>query len=159
VVTALLGLLALPGWAQTSPPAAAPPEPKRVPVVEPGKPMRFEIVAPPAAEAPAAPAEPEPCDLESPQDRRTTPSSKCMRCHNGSRAMNAASGHRFDIEYSPYGKELRPDPEKHNPKVLLAGGKVTCLSCHEPLSKELFRLAAPMKGPLDKRLCSACHIR
>lgn len=169
LAAAVLGtLLALPGWPQTPPASALPAAPQTaapqtaapqtVPVVEPGKPMRFETVTPPAAaEAPAADAEP--CDLESPQDRRTTPSKKCMRCHDGSRASNAATGHRFDIEYVSYGKELRPDPEKLNPKVVLAGGKVTCLSCHEPLSNAPFRLAAPTNGPSDKRLCAACHIR
>ena len=118
--------------------------------------MRFEAVAPSATGDPAAP---EPCGLDTPQDRRTTTSATCMRCHDGSRASNAGTGHRYDIEYSTYGKELRLEPEKYNAKVVLADGKVTCLSCHEPLSTAPFRLAAPTGGTLEKRLCAACHIR
>jgi len=155
VATALVGMLAFPGWAQTAPGDGAAPAPRMVPVVEPGKPMRFEVVSPPA---PAA-AVVDPCDLEMPQDRRAPSSAACLRCHDGSRALNASTGHRFDIEYATYGKELRVDPEKFNPKIVVASGKVTCLSCHEPLSTTRFRLAAPTDGPVDKRLCAACHIR
>lgn len=147
-MAALVSMLALPCWAQTTP--------KLVPILEPGKPMRFEAVAPPTTgEPPVA----DPCDLASPQDRRTTTSVSCLRCHDGSKAANARSGHRFDIEYVTYGKDLRPEPEKYNPAVVLANGMVTCLSCHEPLSSAAFRLAAPTGGTLEKRLCAACHIR
>ena len=155
VATALVGMLAFPGWAQTAPADGTAPAPRMVPVLEPGKPMRFEVVNPPAS----APAAVDPCDLEMPQDRRVPSSTACLRCHDGSRALNASTGHRYDIEYATYGKELRVDPEKFNPKVVVASGKVTCLSCHEPLSTTRFRLAAPTDGPVDKRLCAACHIR
>ena len=146
----LAAALTFPCLGQTSP--------QLVPVVEPGKPMRFQAVAP-APIGGGDPTAPEPCGLDSPQDRRTTTSAACMRCHDGSRANNAGTGHRFDIEYNPYGKELRPDPEAFNAKVVLADRKVTCLSCHEPLSMTPFRLAAPTGGTLEKRLCTACHIR
>lgn len=145
---ALAALVALPCQAQTAP--------RLVPILEPGKPMRFEAAPPPTTTDPGAP---EPCSLDTPLDRRTTPSSACMRCHDGSRASNAGTGHRYDIEYDPYGKELRPEPEKFNEKVVLADRKVTCLSCHESLSTAPFRLAAPTGGTLEKRLCAACHIR
>ena len=146
----LAAVLAFPSLGQTAP--------RLVPIVEPGKPMRFEAVAP-APIGGGDPVAPEPCGLDSPQDRRTTTSAACMRCHDGSRAKNAGTGHRFDIEYNPYGKELRPDPEAFNAKVVLASRKVTCLSCHEPLSMTPFRLVAPTGGALEKRLCTACHIR
>ena len=155
VATALVGLLAFPAWAQSGPAAGVPSEPRMIPVLEPGKPMRFEAVNPPVG----VPAPPDPCDLEMPQDRRAPDSRACLRCHDGSHATNASSGHRFDVEYATYGKELRIDPEKFNPKVVVASGKVTCLSCHEPLSTARNRLAAPTDGPVDKRLCAACHIR
>ncbi|HET8734245.1 MAG TPA: hypothetical protein VFM45_10805 [Anaeromyxobacteraceae bacterium] len=147
----LLSLVVAPARAQTTP---AP-----VPIVEPGKPMRFQAVAP--APAPAAAAAPgvEPCDLEMPQDRRMTSSTTCMRCHDGSKAANASFGHRFDIDYVVQGKELRPNPEQYNPAVVLGGGKVTCMSCHVPLSTAPMRLAAPTGGALEQRLCTACHIR
>jgi hypothetical protein len=155
VVAALAALLALPAWAQTAPTGSTPTTPQRVPVVEPGKPMRFITAAP----VPPEPAAADPCDLDMPQDRRTATSTTCMRCHDGSKAANATTGHKFDIEYVSHGKELRPDPERFNSKVVLAAGKVTCMSCHVPLATTVFRLAAPTGGELDQRLCTACHIR
>lgn len=145
---ALILLAAVPALAQTTP----------VPVVEPGKPMRFQAAAPAPAAA-AAPPGAEPCDLEMPQDRRVSSSTACMRCHDGSKAVNAAYGHRFDIEYVVQGKDLRPNPEQYNPAVVLGGSKVTCMSCHVPLSTAPMRLAAPTGGALEQRLCTACHIR
>ncbi len=133
-----------------------PPGSKLVPIVEPGKPMRFQVVTP---GGPTEPGATEPCALDSPLDRRSTPSSVCMKCHDGSRAGNASTGHRYDVEYVWFGKERRQDPETFNPKVTLSSGMVTCLSCHQPMSTEPYRLAAPVGGALDKRLCTACHIR
>jgi hypothetical protein len=118
--------------------------------------MRFMTAEPPP---PAPPAGLDACELTVTLDRRGTPSRACMRCHDGSRGSNATTGHRFDIEYVSHGKELRPDPEKFNAKVLLVGGMITCLSCHDPASTAIFHLAAPTSGPVEKRLCAACHIR
>lgn len=153
---ALAAFLAFPHLAGSRAAAAEPPAPQLVPVLEPGKPMRFQAVEPPP---PVQPAGLDSCELNLPRDRRSTPSKDCMKCHDGSRGANAGTGHRFDIEYVSHGKELRPDPEKFNPMVILAGGMVTCMSCHDPASTAVFHLAAPTSGPVDKRLCAACHIR
>jgi hypothetical protein len=155
-VVPILALALLPGGASSTPAEVPPGVTQVVPIVEPGKPMRFQAIPAPTAAVEAAP---EPCELDVPQDRRTPTSSQCMRCHDGSKATNATTGHRFDVEYQNYGKDLRPEPEKFNPKIVLAGGKVTCLSCHEPLSTLRFHLAAPTEGEVEKRLCVACHIR
>lgn len=155
VATLAAAMAATSAGAQTSATGGAGPGTTLIPVVEPGKPMRFITAAP----IPPEPAAADPCDLDVPQDRRTATSTACMRCHDGSKAANATVGHKYDIEYVSHGKELRPDPEKFNSKVVLAGGKVTCMSCHVPLATTAFRLAAPTGGELDQRLCTACHIR
>ena len=99
------------------------------------------------------------CTLGGPLDRKTTPSSTCLQCHDGSKGLNATKGHRYDLEYfvKP-GSDLRQDPERFNGAVVLAGGKVTCLTCHDSGSKLLYHLAAPTGGEVDKRLCVACHV-
>jgi hypothetical protein len=155
-VVPILALALFPIRASPAPVESPPSTTQYVPIVEPGKPMRFQAMPPPTAAAEAAP---DPCDLDSPQDRRTPTSSRCMQCHDGSKAANATTGHRFDIEYQIYGKELRLEPEKFNPKVVLADGKVTCMSCHEPQSTLRYHLAAPTDGEVAKRLCVACHLR
>lgn len=132
---------------------------RRVPVVEPGKPMRFELVKPPqpatpTITAPSAAA----CALEKPLDRRRTPSSACLECHDGSKALQARTGHKYDVEYARPASDLRVDPEKFNANVVLADGKVTCLTCHDPASTLPGHLAGPTSGDVDKRLCVACHI-
>lgn len=130
-------------------------------VLEPGKPMRFETVTPPALAVQgdvAGGGGPE-CALHAPLDRRTTPSSACTQCHDGSKALNASTGHRYDMEYFVRpGGDLRTNPEQFNSAVVLANGKVTCLSCHDSASRLVYHLAAPTGGEVARRLCVACHI-
>jgi hypothetical protein len=97
------------------------------------------------------------CTVGHPLDRKTTPSSDCVACHDGTNASNAKTGHRFDVEYVAAG-DLRKDPETFDPKVVLGtGNKVTCLTCHDPASDLPLHLAAPTSGLPEQRLCVACH--
>jgi hypothetical protein len=117
--------------------------------------MRLE--APPTAATRTALVA-EPCALPLVQDRAATPSSACMTCHDGSKAVDARTGHRYDIEYrSAFDSGLRPNPEQFNPKIVLSNGRVTCLTCHDPTSPADFHLAGPLGGPVKQRMCVACH--
>ncbi len=82
-----------------------------------------------------------------------------MECHDGSRASDARTGHKFDIRYAANGERLRYSPDQFNPNVVLVNGTITCLTCHDPMSKLAFKLAAPLDGFVDARLCVACHFR
>ena len=127
-------------------------------VVEPGKPMRYEVVEPEPARKRV-----DPCALASVRVRRGTPSVTCLRCHDGREAPevpDARTGHAFDVPYEPVLKpNLRRSPEQFNSAVVLVEGKVTCLSCHDPSSSLLYHLVGPVDGPVDKRFCVACHPR
>jgi len=127
-------------------------------VVEPGKPMQYEVVEPEPEQKKV-----EPCALASVRSRQGTPSSACLACHDGSRAPevpDARSGHAYDVTYDPYLKpNLRKSPEQWNRAVVLVEGKVTCLTCHNPASTELYHLVGPVDGPVEKRFCVACHPR
>lgn len=126
-------------------------------VVERGKPMQLVRVGASNSTAAAEPA-PEPCLLERTPPRRTTPSSECTTCHDGGRAVDARTGHKFDIEYQSNG-DLRPDPQAFNPKIVLVENRVACMSCHDPASQLPLHLAAPTSGDVAQRLCVACHVR
>lgn len=104
---------------------------------------------------------PERCTVDTTADRRTTPSSDCMRCHDGSRASDARTGHRYDITYSPFQSlaDLRPTPEQFDPRIVLVDRKVACMTCHDPASTLPDHLAAPVDGPPERRLCVACHMK
>lgn len=138
--------------------------PRLVPVLEPGKPMRMQVVVDPAAttvQTTAADGGFTVCAINAPLDRTATPSSTCMRCHDGSKALDARGGHKYDIEYAYSvrpGGDLRPDPMQFNSKVVLAAGTITCVTCHDPASTAPYHLAAPTSGDVSKRLCVACHI-
>jgi len=120
--------------------------------------MRFEAPTP-IPQATVADGGALGCALDAPLDRKSTPSSTCTQCHDGSKALNASRGHRYDMEYFVRpGSDLRMNPEQFNAAVVLASGKVTCLSCHDPASRLVFHLAAPTDGEVGKRLCVACHV-
>ena len=107
-----------------------------------------------AAAVPAAPL----CSLETGVDR-TAPSSGCTACHTSTTGSFDHGGHRVEVVYEPsYGKELRQNPLERGVNVVLPGGRITCLTCHDPQSKLPDHLAAPIGGPVEKRLCTACHL-
>jgi hypothetical protein len=111
-----------------------------------------------AATDAGAAASPAPlCSLETGVDR-TAPSSGCTSCHTSTTGSFDHGGHRVDIAYEPYGKDLRPNPLERGVNVVLPGGRITCLTCHDPQSKLPDHLAAPISGPVEKRLCTACHL-
>lgn len=52
------------------------------------------------------------------------------------------------------GSFKKPDPKKNN--IIFVGGKLGCVSCHNPFSSLPFHLNALEK---DQALCKECHIR
>jgi hypothetical protein len=105
----------------------------------------------------AAPAAPQ-CSLETGVDR-TAPSSSCTACHTSTTGSFDHGGHRVDVVYEPMpGKDLRPNPLDRGVNVVLPGGRITCLTCHDSQSKLPDHLAAPIGGPVANRLCTACHM-
>jgi hypothetical protein len=119
-------------------------------VVEAGQPMRIEPIRAPPIE----------CTLSMGLlDRVRTGSTACLGCHDASRGGHAAFRHPVDVLYVPYGRELSPDPEKQEPGVVLGEGRVTCLTCHDPVSTLPRNLSAPVVGEVPARLCAACHAR
>jgi len=140
-----------------------------VPIVQPGQPMRFgtaEEAAQVAADA--APVPPDPprtpnggasCLIANPLlDRRTVASSRCLACHDRHGGSSAAGAHPVDVAYArPSRTSLRSGPETFNAAIVLQGGKVGCLTCHDPKAATLHHLAAPTRGEVAKRLCVACH--
>jgi hypothetical protein len=41
---------------------------------------------------------------------------------------------------------------------VLPGGRITCLTYHDSTSKLVAHAAAPTSGPVEQRLCVACHL-
>ncbi len=107
--------------------------------------------------AAASAADPATCALPAVLDRRATPTSACTTCHDGSAGLAAHRGHPVDVKYPDWSPDLRRDPEKFNPAIVLAAGTITCMTCHDPKSTLLDHVAAPTSGDVDKRLCVACH--
>lgn len=123
-----------------------------------------------------APAQlPEVCELPNAMPGRT-PTSACMGCHDGtigplanvlfpatledfpSEAHDPGSGaHPVDLDYQA--AALR-QPSSLTPlaalprEVMLQDGKITCLTCHHPDSRERFRVSLSMER---SALCLSCH--
>lgn len=110
-------------------------------------------ILPAAATSPAAPL----CSLDSGVER-TAPSSGCLACHTSLSGNFEHGGHRVEVAYEPAGKDLRPKPEERGVNVVLPGGRITCLTCHDARSKLPAHLAASTDGRVDQRLCTACHL-
>lgn len=70
----------------------------------------------------------------------------CLGCHDGAPIRMHAS-HPVDVEYayaaSRQGAELRPPEEALRRGVLLADGKIHCLTCHDPRSPWKSHVALP----------------
>lgn len=67
--------------------------------------------------------------------------------------------HPIGVDYNDLARDgagtyLRPDPERNN--VVFVGGKLGCLSCHNPFSRHPSHLNAPVA---DDSLCKECHRR
>jgi predicted CXXCH cytochrome family protein len=112
------------------------------------------------------------------QDNRSTAqlsyeagSQSCLACHDGVAAKDAAhssiqsSGfgdrsrsHPVEVHYPMAGKmrsEVPLRPASSVPATIsLAGGVVSCLSCHNLYSPDPQRLSVPIEG---SQLCFACH--
>lgn len=103
-------------------------------------------------------------------------SSDCMACHDGVNARyhdvrirngkrqgpislsTVLGSHPIGMHYGSAAYEnssLRPVDEM-NPNIVLADGRVGCLSCHSMLNPEQFHLAVDNSG---SNLCFQCHIR
>ncbi|HET9597451.1 MAG TPA: hypothetical protein VFP65_17820 [Anaeromyxobacteraceae bacterium] len=107
-----------------------------------------------------------PCQLAS-VDRRTTPSARCLACHDGSAAPSILRSartaaplgdHPFDSDYAQArlrrGFARLRDPRELDAALPLVGGKVACTTCHAGDSRERAHVALPMAG---SGLCFACH--
>jgi hypothetical protein len=97
------------------------------------------------------------CMLVSVEQRSSTTSDTCFGCHAGQleKAPNIRDEHSHPSEVPYRGASgFRPVAELL-PPVILVNGTVTCVSCHAPDSKELYRAALPPR----KKLCLACHVK
>ncbi|HZZ85066.1 MAG TPA: cytochrome c3 family protein [Anaeromyxobacteraceae bacterium] len=106
----------------------------------------------------------ESCDLFR-LPRAVTPSRSCLTCHDGTLAHAALPGprsagelanHPIDVDYEGArraGSRLRPSAQLPR-EMPLVGGKVECVTCHDPRSHEPMKTALPMNR---SRLCFACH--
>ncbi|MFL5302840.1 MAG: hypothetical protein ACJ79R_21130 [Anaeromyxobacteraceae bacterium] len=85
-----------------------------------------------------------------------------MSCHDGLRGSfgGRRGAHPVEIRYRAGGSgpnRLRANPESRPGNVVLPGGKITCLTCHDSRSQLPWHLAARADGKPGKRLCDACH--
>ncbi|GEJ57071.1 hypothetical protein AMYX_18120 [Anaeromyxobacter diazotrophicus] len=121
-------------------------------------PLVLAAAAEPAAPPPGQASGPAVCALELGAER-TTASSVCTGCHDGALGGSFEhGGHRVEIAYAPYPAGLRPKPEERKVNVVLPGGRITCMTCHDARSALPSHLAAPTGGPVEQRLCVACHL-
>jgi predicted CXXCH cytochrome family protein len=98
-------------------------------------------------------------------------STGCVACHNGivtpqdslnfknnpdSRMQMLAGKHPIGMDYARYAAvngNLRK-PGELNPKLVLVGGKVSCVTCHDALNPAKNHLALNNSG---RDLCIECH--
>lgn len=104
----------------------------------------------------------------------------CMRCHDGTMASDMFGGlteprsvnefhpalsesshggtnHPVGVEYPPFDREFRPaNAILSEGKVRLPGGKVECISCHDP-HNELGARHMLTKDNHRSALCLTCH--
>ena len=98
------------------------------------------------------------CLLVSPSlDRASVESRHCLACHNGSAgpAVPLHDSHPVDRAYADAWLQrragLRAIPAL---EIVLAGGRVTCTSCHDGASSFPRKTALP-----QATLCQGCHDR
>ena len=98
-------------------------------------------------------------------------STGCVTCHNGivsrtdtlnfrnnpeTRMQMISGKHPIGMDYGRYvasNHNLRK-PEDLNPNLVLVGGKVSCVTCHDPLNPEKNHMALNDRG---RALCLECH--
>lgn len=97
----------------------------------------------------------------------------CLECHNEMLTIEIREGKEILDKnfHSTLGKHAiglnyhdmvlqdpetfsKPDPKRNN--IIFIGGKLGCLSCHNPFSTLPFNLNAPLA---DNGLCKQCHRR
>lgn len=103
------------------------------------------------------------------QNRQLATTQSCLSCHDGSVAMavnyavGAAVGggmhasHPVDVDYAAAAARLpgRLQPAGSLPaNLVLPGGKVTCVTCHDGASSEKAHASMPLAR---SRLCMGCH--
>jgi hypothetical protein len=102
------------------------------------------------------------CELRG-ADRATTPSVRCMACHDGGAGQpiefpmggdQDSMSHPVDVDYAATAAR-HPDryasPAALPREVPLVQGKVSCTSCHDGASPDPRHVAIP------ERLCQSCH--
>jgi Cytochrome c7 and related cytochrome c len=98
------------------------------------------------------------CLLSTPDfDRSACSSAACLSCHDGTcaSAVSSERSHPVDRVYATgwlaRRVDLRSIPDR---ELVLAGGLVTCATCHDGASGLRHRTAVPVA-----RLCQGCHER
>ncbi|HEX9023316.1 MAG TPA: cytochrome c3 family protein [Geobacteraceae bacterium] len=89
---------------------------------------------------------------------------ECITCHDGSSAPATGYSHPVGMDYDSSTAFSRRHPLSRqfisrgalNPDIVLIGGKVGCLSCHNPLNPERNHLVASNDR---STLCLSCHIK
>jgi predicted CXXCH cytochrome family protein len=99
-------------------------------------------------------------------------SANCLSCHDGVtafdvqatyknnpiRKMPMISGkHPIGMDYGRYAM-LNPNlkqPHELSPELVLVNGNVSCITCHDPVGTEKFRL---VKNSSGADLCMECHV-
>lgn len=76
----------------------------------------------------------------------------CLTCHDGTVAKPAGGPgeHKTDVLYIA-GKQFNVIKDR---RVVLVGGRVTCISCHNPYATDVSKLS---KENTESRLCLTCH--
>jgi len=99
-------------------------------------------------------------------------STGCVACHDGivspkdalnfkndpgSRMQMISGKHPIGMDYEKYAAANRDlkKPERLNPRMILVGGKVSCITCHDPLNPAKYHLAMNDNG---RGLCLECHM-
>ena len=99
-------------------------------------------------------------------------SAGCVTCHDGivsrkdilnfrndpeTRMQMISGKHPIGMNYERYAarRDTLKKVEELNPRLVLVGGKVSCVTCHDPLNSEKNHLAMGREG---NDLCMECHL-
>ena len=89
-------------------------------------------------------------------DRKTTSSSKCLGCHDGSVSKLIPTHSGVDVH--PSGRVYPANGAYHpastlGPEVVLVNGRLECTSCHDGAAKTRNHVVQPARV----HLCQVCH--